>query len=291
MTPAERDAAILEHLRRYHLTTPEVLHRLFFPGVGLNAVRKVTARLIRERRISPARLYEQRKYFVLTPREAERLGEHRSIGRKFEYQGLVNAYALLCFCAATGVQKFTPKEFAEKFPDLVIPGVRSSNYYREPEQTPEGLKKRLAFIHVDYGISPNALLKKVRKIPSRAYTLPAFATLIQRGLFIVTVLTPTEAKAAEIRAALSLEQPSPVRFRIQVVPELAELLTHRGRLKENRRPAKLREAGKPNQPEQPSPSGQTGQVEANGPPPATGQAAPSPAAEQVAPSLPTEVAP
>jgi hypothetical protein len=78
MTPPERDAAILEHLRRYHLTTPEILHRLFFPGVGLNAVRKVTSRLIRERRISPARLFEQRKYFVLTPREAERLGEHRS---------------------------------------------------------------------------------------------------------------------------------------------------------------------------------------------------------------------
>ena len=100
MTPPERDAAILEHLRRYHLTTPEILHRLFFPGVGLNAVRKVTSRLSRERRISPARLFEQRKYFVLTPREAERLGEHRSIGRKFEYQGLVNAYGILSFCAA-----------------------------------------------------------------------------------------------------------------------------------------------------------------------------------------------
>lgn len=69
MTPTERDAAILEHLRRYHLTTPEILHRLFFPGVGLNAVRKVTARLIDEKRMMSARLFEQRKYFVLTPRE------------------------------------------------------------------------------------------------------------------------------------------------------------------------------------------------------------------------------
>jgi hypothetical protein len=57
MTPAERDAAILEHLRRYHLTTPEILHRLFFPGVGLNAVRKVTGRLCRERRIRPCWLF------------------------------------------------------------------------------------------------------------------------------------------------------------------------------------------------------------------------------------------
>ena len=235
MTPPERDAAILEHLRRYHLTTPEVLHRLFFQGAGLNAVRKVTSRLIRERRISPARLYEQRKYFVLTPREAERLGEHRSIGRKFEYQGLVNAFGLLSFCVAAGVRKFTVKEFAATFPELVIPGVRSGNYYLEPEQTPEGLKHRLAFIHVDYGTTPETIVKKVRKILSRGHTLPAFSRLILTGNFIVTVVTPTEAKAEEIKAALSLEPPSPARFRITAVPDLGELLMRRGRLKEDRR--------------------------------------------------------
>lgn len=130
MTPAERDDAILEHLRRYHLTTPEVLHRLFFDGVSPNAVTKVTSRLTREGRISrPLRLFGQRTYFVLTPREAVRLGEHRAIARKFAYQGLVNAYGVLSFCAENGVQKFTPREFAAKFPELVIPGVRSGNYY------------------------------------------------------------------------------------------------------------------------------------------------------------------
>jgi hypothetical protein len=240
MTPADssenrRDVAILEHLRRYHLTTPEVLHRRFFKGAGLNAMRKVTSRLIRERRISPAQLYEQRKYFVLTPREAERLGEHRSIGRKFEYQGLVNAYGLLSFCEAAGVQKFTVKEFAATFPEFVIPGVRSGNYYLEPEQTPEGRKNRLAFIYVDYGASPETIVKKVRKIISRGYTLPAFSRLIQTGNFIVTVVAPTEAKAQEIKAALSLEPPSPVRTRIAPVTELGELLMRRGRLKANRR--------------------------------------------------------
>ena len=240
MTPADssengRDAAILEHLRRYHLTTPEVLHRLFFQGAGLNAVRKVTSRLIRERRISPAQLYEQRKYFVLTPREAERLGEHRSIGRKFEYQGLVNAYGLLSFCVAAGVSKFTVKEFATTFPELVIPGVRSGNYYLEPEQTPEGLKNRLAFIHVDYGTTPETIVKKVRKIISRGYTLATFSRLIQTGNFIVSVVAPTEAKAEEIKAALATEPPGPVRFRITAVPDLGELLMRRGRLKANRR--------------------------------------------------------
>src|SRR4051794_38740856 len=234
MTPAERDAAILEHLRRYHLTTPEFLHRLFFAGAGLNAVRKVTSRLIRERRISPARLYEQRKYFVLTPREAERLGEHRSIGRKFEYQGLVNAFGLLAFCVENGVRKFTPREFAATFPELVIPGVRSGNYYLEPEEPPEGRKHRLGFIHVDYGTSPETIVKKVRKIIARAFTLPAFSRLIQTGNFIIAIATPTAAKAEEIKTALMTEPPTAVRFRIAAVPELGELLMRRGRLKENR---------------------------------------------------------
>lgn len=264
-----RDAAILEHLRRYHLTTPEVLHRLFFPGVGLNAVRKVTSRLIREKRISPAPLFEQRKYFVLTPREAERLGEHRSIGRKFEYQGLVNAIGLLSFCVTNAVQKFTPREFAERFPELVIPGVRSGNYYLEPEETPEGRKNRLGFIHVDYGATPETIVWKVRKIISRAYSLPAFSQVIQKGRFVLAIVAPTEAKVEEIKIALLAQPPSPVLFRIQAHPDLAELLSRRGRLKDNRARKQ-----KPDQAEKPA-----DQVEVNAPTPATGQSAPTPATE------------
>jgi hypothetical protein len=240
MTPQERDDAILEHLRRYYLTTPEVLRRLFFEGTTLNAVTKVTSRLAREGRISkPLRLFEQRSYFVLTPREAVRLGEHRSIGRKFEYQGLVNAYAVLSFSVENGSQKFTPKEFAEQFPELVIRGVRSGNYYIDVEETgegplpAEGRKSRMGFMLVDYGTSPETILKKVRKIIARDYTLPAFARLIQRGNFVIAILAPSPAKVEAVKAVLSDEAPGPVRFRVEAVRELGELLLHRGWKKTN----------------------------------------------------------
>jgi hypothetical protein len=243
MTPQERDDAILEHLRRYHLTTPEVLRRLFFEGTTLNAVTKVTSRLSREGRISkPLRLFEQRSYFVLTPREAVRLGEHRSIGRKFEYQGLVNAYAVLSFSAQNGTQKFTPKEFEEKFPELVIRGVRSGNYYIDVEETDDGRKSRLAFMLVDYGTTPETILKKVRKIIARGYTLPAFARLIQRGNFVLAIIAPSPAKVEAIKAVLSDEAPGPVRFRVEAVPELGELLLHRGRLKQRKTTDQAEEA-------------------------------------------------
>ncbi len=231
MTPVERDAAILEHLKRYHLTTPEILHRLFFPGVRVNAVRKVTGRLCRERRIRPCRLFDQRKYFVLTPREAVRLGEHRSIARPFEYQGLVNAFGVLAYCVQTGTNKFTPKEFREKFPELVIPGVRLGNYYIDVEETPEGRKSRIGFMLVDYGTSETTILKKLRKIAVRGLTLPAFTRLIQKGNFVNAVIAPTTTKAEAIKAALLCEPPGFIRYRVEVVEDLGELLVHRGRLK------------------------------------------------------------
>jgi hypothetical protein len=233
MTPQERDDAILEHLRRYHLTTPEVLRRLFFDGTSLNAVTKVTSRLTREGRISrPLRLFGQRSYFVLTFREAVRLGEHRSIAKMFDRQGLVNAYGVLSFCVENGVQKFTPKEFAEKFPELVIPGVRSGNYYIDVEEKgdgplpAEGRKSRLGFMSVDYGTSPETIVKKVRKITGRGYSLPAFGQLIQRGGFVIAIICPTAAKVEAVKAALSDEAPGFVRFRVEAVTELEELLLH-----------------------------------------------------------------
>ena len=232
MTPQERDDAILEHLRRYHLTTPEVLHRLFFDETSLNAVTKVTSRLAREGRISrPIRLFDKRTYFTLTPREAVRLGEHRAIARKFEYQGLVNAYGVLCFCAENGVEKFTSREFEAKFPELVIRGVRSGNYYVDVEETDDGRKSRLGFLLVDYGTSPETIVKKVQKIKGRAYTLPAFARLIQRGNFVIAMITPGGAKSEQVRAALMDEPPANVRYRIEGVPDLGELLLHRTKMR------------------------------------------------------------
>lgn len=237
MNQQERDDAIFEHLRRFHLTTAEVLHRLFFPGSKLNAVRKVTSRLIREKKIRAWQLFEQRKYFTLSPGQAARMGEDRSIGTPFQHQGLVNAYGVLLFAIETGTQPFTKKEFEAKFPELAIRGVIARNYYvdREPSDGREpggaGVKNRLGFILVDYGTSPLTIRKKVHHITARAYTLPAFAKLIQGDHFVIGIATPSEAKAGDIRAVLEDDGPGNVRYRIVPCPELGEYLMNRGRLR------------------------------------------------------------
>ncbi len=243
MTPNERNAAIFEHLRRYHLTTPEILHRLFFPGVKINAVRKVTGRLCERGKIHSRQLFDQRNYFLLTPPQAVKLGEDRRIGRPFEYQGLVNAYGMLNYCVRTGTKKFTPKEFREKFPELVIPGVRLGNYYIDIEESPEGRKSRLGFMVVDHASGEKEILKKLRKIATWGYSKPEFTALIQKGNFVNAIITPTASRAEAIKAALLGEPPGFVRYRVEVVKELEELLVHFGKLKVPRdRPKKAHQA-------------------------------------------------
>lgn len=225
--PNDRDEAILEHVRRYHLTTAEVLKRHFFAETNDAAVRKVVSRLIHERRLRAFNLFDNRKYYVLTPREAVARGEHRCIALEFNYQGFVNAYAVLCFCMSQGVEIFTAKEFEEKFPDLHIRGVRSRNYFIDRA----GENNRLGFIHVDYGSNPERIAKKVQRIISRGYTLPAFTRLIQRRRFIVAVLTPSEKKRAQIMAAIEADPPQFVEVRVAAVPELRDVLLNRKKIK------------------------------------------------------------
>jgi hypothetical protein len=221
----ERDELILDHIRRYHLTTDEVLRTLFFPETSTNAVRKVTGRLVRERSIKPYTLYEARKYYVLSPRMAEELGEHRCIARAFNYQGLVNAYGVLCFCAAFGITKFTAREFIERFPELHARGRRASNYYLDNSDD----VKRLALIEVDSGKSPERIHRRVQKLITRAYELQGFGPIISRGRFLITIVTPSDGKRANIEEVLRDEPSDAVKFRLEVVPELGRLLINHPR--------------------------------------------------------------
>ena len=226
-TPNDRDEAILDHIRRYHLSTTETLRRKFFPEANEATVRQVVARLIREQKIRSFDLFDNRKYYVLTAREAVARKEHRSISRPFNYQGFVRAYAVLWFCVAHGVEIFTPREFEAQFPDLLMRGVQSRNYYVEPSES----GNRLGFILVDYGTSPETLQRKLRHIIARGYSLPSFTRLIQRGKFVVAILTANEEKKALIRKQIEADPPTFAKIRIEAIPELQDILVNRSKIR------------------------------------------------------------
>ena len=70
----DRDYEIFEHIMRYRLTVPEVLHKLFFSDSELNAVTKVTSRLVLHNYLNRYELYDPRVYFTIGPEAARFLG-------------------------------------------------------------------------------------------------------------------------------------------------------------------------------------------------------------------------
>ncbi len=102
----DRDYDILDHLRRYRLTTREVLHRLFFADCEPNAVTKVTSRLVDHGFLNRYELYTGRSYYVIGPESAKLLGISLKKCKPLGTQALPREYGILLFCCMTP----TPRE-------------------------------------------------------------------------------------------------------------------------------------------------------------------------------------
>jgi hypothetical protein len=219
-TATVRDREIVLHIQRFRLSTNEVLQRLFFPGMSLNAVRKVTARLVQAGWLLDYPLYERRKYYVLSRRAVRRLDEHRRASESLGYQALVNAYGVLSFCAAQGVNKFTSREFRKLFPDLWHKSLPSSSYYIDVIDN----TAHLGYILVDQGAKASKFVAKVRRVIRARYAIPSFFRLIQSGRFLIAIVTASSQKKADIEDVLRRRARGSVRFRVEVITELMPLL-------------------------------------------------------------------
>ena len=215
-----RDNDIFEHVSRYRLTTREVLHRLFFAEVEMNAVTKVTSRLCRDGFLNRYDLYPSRSYFVLGGEGARFLGISKKRTEAMGVQSLPIEYATLAYCtAAPGRERLTRRELQEHHPQYLVSGVDSSHYYLDHD----GEKARLAYIRVDCGGSADHVIRKCRGDLEERQEHEAFAALIERNQFLIAVATGRAEKAAAIHESLKRHQ-WPIRFRIEVIPELVNLI-------------------------------------------------------------------
>jgi hypothetical protein len=216
-----RDHDIFEHVRRYRLTTREVLHRLFFPEVKPNAVTKVTSRLCDGGFLRRFDLYESRDYFVLGPEAARILGVPQKRTEELGVQARPIEYATLLFCTGAGDrERLTRDELKAHHPSILVPGVDSSHYYLDRD----GGKTRLASIRVDCGGPPDHVARKCRDDLDRRLEHDAFKDLIANDQFMIAILTGREEKASAIHETLK-RHPWPNRFRLSVIPELVHLVT------------------------------------------------------------------
>jgi len=220
----DRDWEILEHVARYHMSTPDVLHRLFWESDdGRTAVTKVTSRLTDHGYLSRHDFIHPKSYFGLGPNGTKALGIPKSRSKHLGPLALCSSYGVLAYCCLREErqERLTVRELLEFNADYVQKKIESSPYYLH---TTDG-RTSLAYIRVDGGGSVDHVVRKCKRDFQRRAKLPAFRELIAQERFDIAVVTgavPQDAKAKEIREALS-RQKLPVRFHVVSVPDLVEL--------------------------------------------------------------------
>ena len=215
----ERDYDILEHVMRYRMTTREVLHPLFFEESDPNAATKVTSRLVGHDYLARHTLYEPRTYFTLGPAAVPLLGISLKKTRPLGTQALPHELGILHFCCLSE----TPRErllVSELRREYLARGVDSSSYYYDND----GERTRLAYMRVDHGGDSAHVIRKCRgDIACRKKHAP-LRELIEKGLFLISIITAHKEKKQMIEHALR-QHSWEVRFRVEVVADLAQLLT------------------------------------------------------------------
>lgn len=220
----DRDWEILDHISRYHMSTPEVLHRMFWqPDDGRTAVTKVTSRLVDHEYLCRWEFIGPKSYFTLGPKGTKAMGIPKNRAKRMGPQSLCLSYGALAYCCLNGVSRdrITVRELQKFNPNYLCRGVESSPYYLHEE---DGITS-LAFIRVDAGGSVDHVVRKCKRDFLARTHHPVFRELSEQGRFLIAVVTgqvPQDAKAVEIREALS-HLDLPVRFHVESVPDLVDL--------------------------------------------------------------------
>jgi hypothetical protein len=220
----DRDYEIFEHVMRYRLTTREVLQRLFFADSELNAVTKVTSRLVKDGFLNRYDLYPSRAYFTLGRKSASFLGVAYKKTRELGPLSKAREFGVLSYCCMTERlrERLTVHELSQKHPELLQGGLDNSHYYLDND----GEVTRLAYIRVDLGGSVDHILRNCRDDIAERLRFDAFEHLMNNGRFAIAIVTARAEKVEKIREATNERQDWPVAFRVEAVPELVELVTH-----------------------------------------------------------------
>jgi len=209
----DRHMTLLALIRRYGLATIETIHRRCFGEADLNAVAKVTSRLIRAGYLNKYPLRSPRCYYRLGPEAVRRFGGDPELCLPLGPQALPIAYAILQFCIYDGLERLNSEELGSAFPWL---DRNDGTFYREKDG-------RLAVLKVDLGAAPEHIARRCRDIHRRLDSRPGFRALVAAGGFQMTVLTGSRSKSSAIAAAVDRDH-WPFSFRLVVVPDLLDLM-------------------------------------------------------------------
>ncbi len=207
---------------RYRLTTPQALHQLFFSDCDRNAVTKVTSRLCQHSFLLSHTLYGSNTYFTLGKAAARLFGvPARRIG-PLGAIALYREFGVFSFCCqlAQSRERLRVKDIQQQFPKILASGIDAGHYYLDSDQG----QVRLGYIWVEGGGSTEHIVSNVAtRIIEPRRAVPALLDYIEKGRFLVAIVTLTADKRDQIALALRNLQTKVV-FRVEVVPELIHLL-------------------------------------------------------------------
>lgn len=214
----ERDLLILNHIKRYRMSTNRVLHQLFFDGRAMDAVSSTVRRLRSADYIGSATLKPPRQfYYHLTNRSTRMLGLPNSFAGSLGEQALPTRYFVLLFCCDEESREvLTPSEFAEEFPDCSDKHIPKEPYFFDSE----GRVPRLSYLMADLGADSGRIIRKCRRVFGERLKVEGFRKLIEDDAFSVTILTQQASKKSAIESARKRAPDFEYPVRVEVVPEL-----------------------------------------------------------------------
>ena len=217
MSPEQLE--VLKHLRTFRVTTAEILRELFFPSGTAEGVKSFLQRLRARGLIASADLYGTTDYHYLSNEGLRLFGDPPRRRKALDPNTLAESYGTLLFCTRGGKSrtKLRKDQFAAKFPELVVRGMRATNYFLDDEEEP----RRIGFLYVDRGIETSRVARRVGQvgIKKRLEHDTWRTNILHSRRFSVGIVTPTEQKVTTLRARLERDWEF-VTFRFEVAPEL-----------------------------------------------------------------------
>ncbi|MCA9150046.1 MAG: hypothetical protein KDA92_12125, partial [Planctomycetales bacterium] len=194
---SSRESAFVEFVLRYGMGTNRTFRSRILTGRTLNAVSKVTARMVRDEVLSRHDFLPPEVCFRLGAGAARVLGLPSRVTQPLGPQRLPVDFATLEYAtqgsparrrlSATDIEDYLPWMPEE---------LRQSPYCLDATG-------RLELIRVDLGGSPQHIARKVANAAHARLSVPKIAELAARSLFHVVVLTSTGEKATQIAKVMA----------------------------------------------------------------------------------------
>ena len=246
----QRDEAILRHVQRYRITTRKALHRTLFPKVAINAVTKVTTRLLAEGWLNQYPVFYKSHYFTLAPRAADLLRTTEAGPVLALDTGGLDAdsfrasYGVLAFCCLlkTPRCRLLACEVEKDYPQLYFPDLDSDRYFLDATQRP----MTSGIMFVDDGRGVERMVAGYHDDLRTRCGRPDFQEFLGAARFRLAVVTATTERAAAIGHCLRQQEwPQRLRTSVEVAPKLTYCFSDANELLASYRAGQKAEPGKP----------------------------------------------